>query len=114
MESVSAKAQGPELVLGLAQEVAFAEEIVAVPGEGLAFGAVAPANERGARGGRSDREIFETQDLFDHRSVRGVHAGERSFTRREIKLRLVREGCRRLRRVLCRCLRLVEAQRSFR
>ena len=48
--------------------IAFADEdLVAVPSQSLAFGAVAPANDRSACCGRSDREILEAQYLVDDR-----------------------------------------------
>jgi hypothetical protein len=74
--------------------IAFADEdFVAVPGEGLALGAIAPAHERAAAAGRSDWEILEAKDLLNDRSwLCGAHGGERIFTRREVKLRLADEG----------------------
>ena len=46
--------------------IAFADEdLIAVPGQGLTFGAVAPAHDRATGGGGSEREILEAQNLFD-------------------------------------------------
>jgi hypothetical protein len=57
--------------------IAFADEdFVAVPGEGLALGAIAPAHERAAAAGRSDWEILEAKDLLNDRSwLCGAHGG---------------------------------------
>ena len=61
--------------------ITFAEEdFVVVPSQGLAFGAVAPANDRAAGGGRSDWKILESKDLFDDRSCAGG-AWERAYLR---------------------------------
>ena len=69
--------EGPELLTCLSEEVAFADEdLIGVPGQLLALGAVAPANDGTAGAARSEWKIFEAQDFGD--GLDGLWSGYRT------------------------------------
>jgi hypothetical protein len=75
--AVSPEVQRAQLLAGLANKVAFADQdLVGVPAERFALRAVAPARDRAPRAARSEREILEAQDFGDGRA--GVSRAHRS------------------------------------
>src|SRR4051794_38440372 len=62
--AVATEVQRPQLLASLADQVALADQdLVGVPAQRLAFGAIAPAHDRAARPLRSERKILELQDF---------------------------------------------------
>ena len=69
--AVPAEVQGPQLLAGLADQVALADKhLIAPPTKSLALGPVAPANHNTPAGKRAKGKILEPQYLLDDRTAR--------------------------------------------